>query len=260
MYMAVERTRAGHRESLTRIARQTAHRPWPPPARPWLIAQTWRNLLFAHWPVSRLQLQPLIPTGLQLETYAGEAWVGVVPFHLSRIAPRGVPDRLGLGFPELNVRTYVTAENKPGIWFFSLDAARLSAVIGARLAYHLPYYWASMRIEVAGWIEFTSRRRVSPPGTAAFAARYWPRDPVFESAPGSLEDWLTARYCLYAADRNGRLFRAEINHLPWPLQPAEMDLTVNSMATAHGISLAGPPLLHFARCLDIVTWLPERLD
>ena len=243
-----------------RIARQTAHRPWAPPGRPWIITQTWRNLLFAHWPVSPDHLRPLIPPALHLETFDGAAWVGVVPFHLSRIAPRGTPDQLGLGFPELNVRTYVTIEDKPGVWFFSLDAARLSAVVGARVAYHLPYYWASMRIEDAGWVAFTSQRRLDRGRAAEFEGRYWPTAAVFEAAPGSLEDWLTARYCLYAADRHGKLYRAEINHLPWPLQPAEADLTNNTMAAAHDIDLAGAPLLHFARCLDMVTWWSERLD
>lgn len=243
---------------LNAIARQTAHRPCLPPDRPWVIAQTWRDLLFAHWPVAPAALRPLIPFGLQLETFAGAAWVGVVPFHLSRIAPRGTPGRLGLGFPELNVRTYVTIDDKPGVWFFSLDAARPSAVVGARAAYHLPYYWARMHIEVAGWIAYSSRRPFSR-GGAAFAGRYWPTGSVFESVPGSLDDWLTARYCLYAADRKGRLYRAEINHDPWPLQPAEADITCNTMTKPFGIELTGAPLLHFARCLDMVTWLPERL-
>jgi uncharacterized protein YqjF (DUF2071 family) len=250
--------RCGATPALEAITRQTAHRSWPPPDRPWVITQTWRNLLFAHWPVAPAALRPLIPAGLQLETFAGDAWVGVVPFHLSRIAPRGSPERLGVGFPELNVRTYVTFGEIPGIWFFSLDAARLSAVVGARAAYHLPYYWAVMQIETAGWIDYTSRRLFSP-GGAAFAGRYWPTGPVFESAPGSLEEWLTARYCLYAADRQGRLYRAEINHGPWPLQPAEADITMNTTAAPLGLVLTGAPLLHFARCLDMVTWLPERI-
>jgi uncharacterized protein YqjF (DUF2071 family) len=245
--------------ALDQIARQTAHRPWPPPRRPWVIAQTWRELLFAHWPIAPAALRPLIPAGLELQTYEGDAWVGVVPFHLSRLAPRGAPDRLAFAFPELNVRTYVTREEKPGVWFFSLDAARLLAVVGARVGFRLPYFWASMRIQDAGWIGFTSQRHFAPAGTAAFAGRYWPTGPAFESEPGSLEEWLTARYCLYAADRHGHLYRAEINHLPWPLQPAECDITVNTIAAAAGIQLSGSPLLHFSRCLDMVTWLPERL-
>ena len=242
------------------IARQTAHRPWPPPARPWIIAQTWRDLLFAHWPVAPGVLRPLVPAGLAIDTYEGSAWVGVVPFHLRRIAPRGAPEWLALAFPELNLRTYVTAGGKPGVWFFSLDAASLLAVIGARATFHLPYYWARMRIgDEEEWIAFASRRRHPGGSRARFIARYRPTGPVFQAAPGSLEDWLTARYCLYAANRAGRLYRGEINHAPWPLQDAALEVRVNTLAAAHGIALTGAPLLHFARQLDMVTWGPERI-
>lgn len=242
------------------IARQGTHRPWPPPDRPWIVAQTWQNLLFAHWPVSPAVLRPLLPTGLELETVAGDAWVGVVPFHLSDLAPRGVSRQLALGFPELNLRTYVTAQGKPGVWFFSLDAASLLAVIGARVAFHLPYFWARMRIRGDdGWIRFASRRRLSRASPARFLARYRPYGPVFRAEPGSLDDWLTARYCLYAANRAGELFRGEINHPPWPLQSAELEVQANTLPEVQGIALDGPPLLHFARRLDMVTWGPERL-
>jgi uncharacterized protein YqjF (DUF2071 family) len=224
------------------------------------MTQTWTDLLFAHWRVPDAALRPLLPAGLTLDTFAGEAWVGVIPFAIPRLAPRGVPQRLGLSFPELNVRTYVTAEGKPGVWFFSLDAASVWAVIMARATYHLPYFWARMRQrEHEGWIEYRSRRRHPGAPAAVFAGRYRPTGPVFHSVPGSLEDWLTARYCLYAADRAGRLFRGEINHPPWPLQPAEAEITTNSMAAAHGIALAGEPLLHFARRVDMVAWWPERV-
>ncbi|MCC7023736.1 MAG: DUF2071 domain-containing protein [Thermomicrobiales bacterium] len=234
-------------------------RPWPAPSRPWIIGQSWRDLLFAHWRVPASTLRPMVPAGLEIDTFDGEAWVGVIPFRISHIAPRGVPHRLALAFPELNVRTYVTARGKPGVWFFSLDAASLLAVIGARLAFHLPYFWASMEIGADGeWIPFQSRRRLSGRRTV-FAGRYRPIGPIFRAAPGSLEESLTARYCLYAADCRGRLFRAEIQHEPWPLQAAEAEIAANSMADAHGIGLDGRPLLHFARGLDVVTWWPERL-
>jgi uncharacterized protein YqjF (DUF2071 family) len=242
------------------IARETAHRPWPPPARPWVIAQSWRDLLFAHWPLPPRALQPMLPAGLTLDTFAGEAWVGVVPFHLPLLAPRGVPRGLALGFPELNVRTYVLAENKPGVWFFSLDAASVLAVIGARLTFHLPYYWARMRMaSVNGWIAYESQRRHPGAADATFSGHYRPVGPVFESAPGSLERWLTARYCLYATNRRGRILRGEINHPPWPLQAAEAEFDVNTMGLSHGLDLSEPPLLHFSRGVDMVTWWPQRV-
>jgi uncharacterized protein len=240
------------------IARDVAHRPWPPPHRPWTVAQSWQNLLFAHWTVSPLALRPLLPPGLELDTFAGDAWIGVVPFRISHIAPRGTPRALGLAFPELNVRTYATAEGKPGVWFFSLDAASLLAVITARLAFHLPYFWASMSMHNdTDWIAYTSQRRHPGAPAADFVGRYRPVGPVFQGAPGSLEDWLTARYCLYAANRSGALFRTEIHHPPWPLQFAEAEIATNTMVK--GITLSGPPLFHFARSLDVVTWLPQRV-
>jgi uncharacterized protein YqjF (DUF2071 family) len=236
-----------------RIARQQDHRQWAPPARPWLIRQTWRNLLFAHWPVAPAALRPLIPAQLELETFGGDAWIGVVPFALSYLSDRRVPHRLYLDFLELNVRTYVTLGERPGVWFFSLDAASLVAVSGARSAYHLPYYWATMQMtEQDGWISYRSQRRGNP--DVRFAGRYRPTGPVFESGPASLERWLTARYCLYATNRAGHIQRAEINHDPWQLQPAEAEITVNSMASAQGVALSGAPILHFARRMDVVNW------
>jgi uncharacterized protein len=243
-----------------RIARETTHRPWPPPARPWLLTQTWTDLLFAHWPVPPAMLRPLVPAALTLDTFAGEAWIGVVAFRLARLAPRGAPRPLGLAFPELNLRTYVSAADRPGIWFFSLDAASALAVVLARATFHLPYYWARMTQRDDGdGVAFASHRHRRAPA-AAFVGRYQPIGPVFESVAGSLERWLTARYCLYAADRAGRLHRGEINHVPWPLQCAEAEIVTNTLAAVHGIGLAGPPQLHFARRLDMVAWGPERLD
>jgi uncharacterized protein YqjF (DUF2071 family) len=244
-----------------RVASDPEGRPWLPPKRPWIVAQTWVDLLFAHWPVDAAILRPLVPERMTLDTFAGQAWVGVIPFRISRLAPRGAPQKVGLSFPELNVRTYVTVEEKPGVWFFSLDAASVAAVVGARVDFHLPYYWARMTMSHDGdWIRYGSLRRHFAAPTAGFAGRYRPTGPAFMTAPGSLEDWLTARYCLYAENRLGRLFRTEIHHAPWLLQLAEAKIAVNTMTTPQGIALHGTPLLHFSRHLDVVTWAPERVD
>ena len=242
--------------------RQVDHRPWPPPAQPWLFAMSWRDLLFAHWALPAATLDPFVPPGLALETFEGRAWVGITPFRMADLHPRGLPGVPGASaFPELNVRTYVSAEGKPGIFFFSLDAASRLAVIGARIGFHLPYFSARMRVRDDGtWIAYKCRRHGSAGEAGRFIGRYRPTGPVFRSAPGSLEHWLTERYCLYAVDRRGRIYRAEVHHAPWPLQPAEAEIAINSMAEADGFSLpATPPLLHFARRLDVVGWLPTRL-
>lgn len=240
------------------IARQTEHRQWLPPARPWVIRQTWRHVLFAHWPVAAATLRPFIPPQLDLETFAGMAWVGLVPFELSRLAVRQAPHRLRLAFPEINVRTYVTAQGQPGVWFFSLDAASLLAVLGARAAYHLPYFWASIQMrEQDGWIDFSSQRRGG--NDAGFTGRYRPIGPVCESAPDSLERWFTARYCLYTANRAGHILRADVNHDPWPLQPAEAEIALNTIVSAQRITLHDSPILHYASRTDVVTWGLERV-
>jgi uncharacterized protein YqjF (DUF2071 family) len=220
---------------------------------------SWHDLLFAHWPLSPDIICPLIPPRLTLDTFDGCAWVGVVPFRMSAVVPRYTPPAPWISaFLELNVRTYVTIDGKPGVWFFSLDAANPVAVAVARRWFHLPYFRARMGLDDDGdWIAYSSRRshRGFPPGE--FQGRYRPTGPVYRSEPGSLDAWLTERYALYAADRLGRVFRGDIHHVPWPLQPAEAEIAVNTVCDAHGFALPDTsPLLHFARRLDVLAWGP----
>lgn len=244
----------------------TDHRPWTIPARSFAMWQIWHDLLFAHWPVPPEMIRPTLPRGLDLDLYDGQAWVGVVPFRMSGIRLRGQPlaaPWLG-AFPELNVRTYVTAPGgeRPGVFFYSLDAGNPVAVALARRWYHLPYFFARMQVrERAGWIEYDSWRVHPGAPRSRFRGRYRPIGPQFTAAPGSLERWLTARYALYTADPQGRPLRGEIHHLPWPLQPAEADLHFSALTAQHGIVLPDrAPLLHFARRLDIVAWTLTPLD
>lgn len=235
---------------------RTGHRPWPHPARPWVMRQSWLDLLFAHWPVPASILQPLVPRQLLVQEFDGVSWVGVVPFRMEGVTPRGFPSLPWLSaFPELNLRLYVEPRDggKPGVWFLSLDAGNPVAVWAARRFFHLPYFRAEMRLDDDGSeIRYASRRRAD--GTA-FQGRYRPIGDVSEAKPGSIEHWLTERYCLYAQAPNGSLFRGEIQHQPWPLQPAEAEIEVNDLASPHGFTLDGPPaLLHFARRLDVVVW------
>jgi uncharacterized protein YqjF (DUF2071 family) len=237
------------------------HRPWPLPKRPWIMVQVWRELLFAHWPVPAAALRDLIPRGLTLDTYEGEAWVGVVPFRMSGVHFRGLPGIPTAGaFPELNVRTYVVAEGKPGVYFFSLDAGSTLAVVGARTLYFLPYYRARFAVSRNGdTISYDCWRVSRQPPRATFAARYRPTGPVYRSRPGTLEHWLTERYCLYTAGPGGRVLRGDIHHAQWPLQPAEAEIERNTMALANGIDLPQiPPLLHYAHELHVATWPIRR--
>jgi uncharacterized protein YqjF (DUF2071 family) len=245
------------------IADQVAHRPWPMPEAPWLMTQSWNDLLFAHWPVDRERLRSKVPPGLSLDLHDGEAWVGVVPFRMTNVAPRGVPAIPWVSaFAEVNVRTYVTVEGRPGVYFFSLDGESALAVAIARSLLHLPYYTARMEVrDQAGKIHYTSRRSDRNAGPAELVARYWPLEVPSKPLPGTLEYFLTERYCLYNVDHRFRTYRLEIHHLPWRIQHAEAEIEVNTMAAAAGISLpAIAPLLHFSKRQDAVAWAPTTLE
>jgi uncharacterized protein len=238
----------------------TDHRPWPVPSSPWVGAMTWSDLLFMHWRVSEAQLRPLVPASLPIDTFDGSAWVGVVPFQMSGTRPRGIPPIPGLSrFAELNVRTYTTVGGKPGVWFFSLDAESLLAVTGARTLFNLPYFHADMsrKTDERDRVEYRSHRIHKDATAAEFEATYRPTGSVSTPEPGSLEAFFVERYCLYTVDSAGKPSRLEIHHAPWPLQPAECEVRVNTMAAAAGIALPDEkPLLHFAKRLEIVSWLP----
>jgi uncharacterized protein len=240
---------------------ETAHRPWPLPRRPWLMGQTWYDLLFAHWPVAPEALRSLVPQPLELDQRDGRAWLGITPFEVAGLRSRGTPPLPWLSrFPELNVRTYVHYAGRPGIYFFSLDAARLAAVVAARRGYRLPYFHARMAAQRQGaTIRYESERTDSSGPPARFTARYGPSGPRLPVDDGSLERWLSERYCLYVVDDRGRPLRGEIHHPPWPLQPAEATIELNTMARPLGINLPSDPypLLHYSPRQDVLIWSLE---
>lgn len=221
----------------------------------------WLDLLFAHWQVDAELLAALLPAGLELDLHDGQAWLGIVPFTMADVAPRGVPaiPRLST-FPEINVRTYVRHRGLPGVYFLSLDAASRSTVEGARRVFHLPYFRARMSSESAGSDIVYRSARIDRRGPAAvLVARYRPIGPVTPAAPGSLDAFLTDRARLFSADHRGRLWRTEIAHAAWPLQAAEAEFSVDTMAAAHGLVLPDlAPHLRFAARLDVRAWLPQR--
>jgi uncharacterized protein YqjF (DUF2071 family) len=243
---------------------EVAHRPWPLPRSSWVMGQRWSNLLFIHRQAKVDAVRALVPPALALDVRDGTAWISVTPFYLSHLRPRGIPPLPGVSeFPELNVRTYVTYGGKPGVYFFSLDAGNALAVYAARLLYHLPYFRASMGVREArdGTLHYQSRRTHRGAPVAELSARYRPAGAVTHSKPGSLDHWLTERYCLYALDTARRLYRAEIHHHPWPLQAAEAELERDTMAAAAGLALPKEPFrLSFSRRLDVVVWAPRRVD
>ena len=241
--------------------RRTDHRPWDLPRAPWRWRQSWRDLLFAHWPVAATHLRGLVPAGVSIDEFDGTSWVGVVPFRMEGVMLRPLPDLPWISaFGELNLRLYVQVGGKPGVWFVSLDAANPLAVWAARRLFHLPYFLADMTAKEEGArIRYSSHRRARG-ARVAFKGAYSPTSAVFESKRGSIEHFLTERYCLYTRGRDGTILRANVHHVPWPLQTAGAEIEENAIAQPQGIDLQGPPaLLHFSRRLDVVVWPAERV-
>jgi len=219
------------------------------------MAQTWCDLLFAHWAVEPAELERVVPKELPLDLWEGRAWIGVTPFDIRSAHPRGLPRVPWLAhFPELNTRTYVTLGGKPGIYFLSLDAARLPAVTAARRLYRLPYFHAEMDVARAdGQVSYRSTRRSGDGPPAAFRATYGRGQGELEGGE-ALARWLAERYCLYVKKEGSQVLRGEIHHPPWPLEPAWADIELNTMAEPFGLDLRGQPLLHFAARQDTLVW------
>jgi uncharacterized protein YqjF (DUF2071 family) len=217
------------------------------------MGQTWDDLLFVHYSVPVATLRPLVPDGLEVQEHSGSGWLGVTPFLISGLRARGLlPLPYASSFRELNVRTYVTRDGKPGIWFFSLDASSQVAVAAARRLYRLPYFLAEISVHRRGdEILYDCSRHDGK----AFSAAYAPDGAELAAEPGSLEHFLTERYCLYA-QHEGELYRAEIHHRPWPLQPARARIDLNTMPPLK-VSQEGP-LVHYSARQDVVIWPLER--
>lgn len=222
--------------------------------------QTWGKLLFIHWRVDVNLLRPLIPDTLEVDTFDGSAWIAIAPFTMwdIRAFPPFVPAIPGLSSAhELNVRTYVNYDRVPGVWFFSLDCNSAAAVLGARTFFHLPYYRASIDLKQdAERIDYSLARIEKP--AATFAASWKIGTPIPVSQPGSVEFFLTERYCLYS-ENGGNLYRARIKHQPWPLQKAELGSFESTMIESHGLpSPNGDPLLHYCEELSVEVWSLEN--
>ena len=235
------------------------HRPHGQP----VMHQDWGKLLFIHWRINENLLRPHIPRSLQIDTYGDSAWIAITPFTMwdIRAFPPYVPPVPGLSAcHELNVRTYVHHNGVPGVWFFSLDANSAAAVLGARSVYHLPYHYADIDLKERGrTIHYTlSRDDDDPP--AEFKATWKIGDPLPQSQPGSKEFFLTERYILYT-EHDDQLYRARINHEPWPLQEAELKTWGSSMLEANRLRQPpGEPIVHYAEEIDVEIWYLEKVD
>jgi hypothetical protein len=244
---------------------RTSHKPRPLPSGRWLMRQRWNDLLFAHWPVPAASIAPLVPEGLQVDTFQGSAWLGVMPFWMDRIKVRGIPPIPGArSFPDLSLRTYVREEKTgtPGVYCLSLDASNLLAVAAGHAFYHLPYHWAEMRLEQRTEREFSffSRRRFAS-RPVVFKAHYrglGPTSKLAESCPGTLEYFLMERCCLFSRNQAGQPIRANLHHISWPLEEAEAEIEQNDLAEVLGLRLPNQkPVLHYTRRLAVYVWPAE---
>lgn len=234
---------------------RTDHRPWALPERNWLMQQTWEHLLFLHYPVSCNFLRDQIPADLAIDTFDGSAWIGVVPFDMKGVTLRGFPaPSLLCDFPEINVRTYVVRDGKPGVWFFSLDITNPLGVWVARNFFHLPYYRAQIQVRESGKKIHYQEDRLD----RKFDAIYKPQG-LREFSDQSFERWCSERYCLYTVDKNGRLYRGEIHHPQWPLEIAEFELQTNTLVDPFPVGSPHPSIL-YSRSIDVIVWSLDRIN
>ncbi len=225
----------------------------------------WRELLFLHWQFDKATVQALLPDGLQVDTFDGRAYIGLVPFRMENVRPNWVPNLGRMGkfydtFAELNVRTYVVRDGVPGVWFFSLDAASSLATIAARLWFRLPYFKARMRSRTApdGTVSYWSKRLWPAPLPAICSAKYRPIGEIFTAEVGTLEDFLAERYVLYSA-RGGQLYRGRVHHTPYPLQRAELlNLRENCLGAAGFERPDEAPHILYSAGVDVEVWKLEQ--
>jgi hypothetical protein len=239
------------------IEQEVDHRPWPLPKDPWVLMQRWERMLFAHWPVPVEVLQASIPDPLVVDEHDGSGWLGMTPFHLLGSRLRFMPPVPGAAvFPELNLRTYVRYNDRPGVYFFTLETGSQLAALAARAIFKLPYRTAEMHVLYDDdWTLYHSDRDA---GDAVFTGRYGPTGPVYWPLPDTLEHFLVERYALYVVLRGGKVLRGDIHHRRWPLQPAEAEVEANSVPAAHSFDVSpDPPVLHYAGRQDALIWSPK---
>ena len=229
------------------------------------IHMGWRDVLFANWSADPSVVAPHVPDSVSLDTYDGRAWLSVVAFANVDVRPPLLPDGTGVRIPEVNLRTYVTREGRPAIYFFSLDAADPFTVAGARLAHFLPYYLARIRIDARdGRVRFESRRRHPGARPAKFEAEYRPDGERFESERGSLAEFLTERHRLYTESPSGRLRYTDVRHPRWPLHPAEVTVEENSLFRANAFETPeGEPICYYSPGVEVLVspsrrWKPGQ--
>jgi uncharacterized protein YqjF (DUF2071 family) len=225
-----------------------------------IMRERWERLTFLHWAFDPAVVQGLLPPGLHADTCDGAAWVGLVPFFMRVATPGGHRAPWVSNFCETNVRTYVRDDaGRAGIWFLSLDAARLGAVVTARVTYRLPYFWSSMRLATRdAEVGYLSRRRWPGPRSAASRVRVTVGEPFGADELSERDHFLTARWMLFSVAGGRRSF-ARACHPPWPLYRARAGLVDDRLIAAAGLpEPESEPLVHYSPGVDVAIGRPER--
>ncbi|KAA9031579.1 YqjF family protein [Niallia endozanthoxylica] len=237
-------------------------RPWPLPSKNWIMRQRWRNLLFSHWPIPPEILRRHIPSALEIDTYQGYAYLGVIVFVIEGIHPRGLSSiSLTPVFPEVNLRTYVHYQGKPGVFFLSLDVEDWASYTIARRWYRLPYKKASILFQKDGETCICqSVRKGTIDPSISFGVKYEPTSELYFPKEGTLDYWLTERYCLFSTNNGSNIYSGEIHHQPWPLQKAEAEISKNTLFTPFKMEgVEGKPIYHFSKGLDTLFWNIKKM-
>jgi uncharacterized protein len=237
------------------LYQSVSHRTWPLPSKKWSYYQEWNNALFLHWKVSIDLLEPFIPKDLMLDTFENEAWISVVAFTMEKIRPKNLPAFPPISnFHEINIRTYVIHNGKPGVYFLNIEAQKLLSAKLSKFLSRLPYEKARMKRSQKNELQdYTSKLKKKG---FAFASKYRISDQLVSKT--NLDLWLTERYCLYL-DRGGKTYIYEIHHLPWELQ----DVQVSEIQTNYRIGKIdlndSPDLIHYSKGVNVIAWRKKKL-
>lgn len=238
--------------AINEILNKTSHRPWPLPAGKWQYYQEWNHALFFHWKVPYEILSPLIPGRLELDQFEGSYWVSLVPFTMQKIRPRNIPALAFISdFHEINLRTYIINNHKPGVYFLNIEAGKYLSAWIARTLSGLPYGHSDI-YRAAGHYESLNTKK-------GFHLRS-----VFEikselTKKSSLVLWLTERYCLYMQE-NKRLFRYDIHHQEWPIKAIEIkELSLNYEVQGLDLGNSTPDLVQYSDGVKVLAWGKKEL-
>jgi uncharacterized protein len=244
-------------EEFTSLADARERSRVPTPRGPWIMGQRWEDLLFLSWPVDAARLRRFVPPAIDIDEIDGSAWLSVVAFWMQGAHFRGLPPIPHLAsFPEVNVRTYVSAGDHKAVWFLSLDTQSHVNVFLARHAFHLPYVYAEVEMTRGDEIAVRSAR---PGGAAAVELTYRPEGPERVPADGTVEHFLTERYALMCASHESKLYRGDIQHAPWHLRDAVWSSGRLEVLEPLGLAVEGEPLACYAAATDVVLWPLVRM-